>query len=317
VAACQFNVHVILLGRMIYPSYLELYDRGVLQERSRLALDQLRECRLCPRQCGSDRNSDRSSICGTGRYARVSSYGPHHGEEDCLSGRRGSGTVFFSGCSLRCVFCQNSSISQGGEGEEVGPDSLAGMMLELQERGCHNINLVTPSHVVPQILEALLTAAGQGLRLPLVYNSGGYDSDFELRLLDGVIDIYMPDLKFMESQAARRYLKAADYPDVAKSALKEMHRQVGALEFDADGLARRGVLVRHLVMPGRLADAQAAMTFLAKEVSPDTYVNLLAQYRPSWKSGDYREIDRPIRSNEFDQALQAARKTGLHRFESR
>jgi putative pyruvate formate lyase activating enzyme len=300
---------------MSYPSYLDLYDQRVLQERTRVAVDQLAECRLCPRQCGFDRTVGRSSKCDTGRYARVSSFGPHHGEENCLRGWNGSGTVFFSGCNLRCVFCQNSTISQADGGEETAPDRLAQIMLNLQQRGCHNINLVTPSHVVPQILEALTIAVGLGLRLPLVYNSGGYDSDFELRLLDGVVDIYMPDLKFMEGQAADRYSNAPDYPEIAKSALREMHRQVGVLECGSDGLAGRGVLVRHLVMPGRLADTEKAMAFLAHEISPDTFVNLLAQYRPCWKSGDYPEIDRPLRAEEFDQALQAARKAGLHRFD--
>jgi putative pyruvate formate lyase activating enzyme len=302
---------------MSYPAYLELHERGALQERASIALAHLPECRICPRECGSDRLAGRSTICRVGRWARVSSYAPHFGEENCLRGRLGSGTIFFSRCNLQCVFCQNADISQRGEGEEVSPAELAGMMLELQQAGCHNINLVTPSHVVPQILEALVIASERGLRLPLVYNSGGYDSQIELHLFEGVVDIYMPDLKTLDSTAARLYLKAPDYPEVVKSALKEMHRQVGALELDADGIARRGVLVRHLLMPGRLSDTAQAMAFLAGEISTETYVNLLTQYWPAWKSHEHPEIDRRIHAAELDLALEAARTAGLHRFDSR
>lgn len=300
---------------MLYPSYLDLRARRLLRDRAEEALAQLSDCRLCPRDCGFDRTRDRSPLCRNGRFARVSSYASHFGEEDCLRGRRGSGTIFFSGCNLRCVFCQNADISQKDNGEEVSAAQLAGMMIELQQQGCHNINLVSPSHVVPQILESLAIAVDRGLQLPLVYNSGGYDSESELRLLDGIVDVYMPDLKLLEVDAARRYLKAPDYPAVAKAALREMHRQVGVLELDSDGLARRGVLVRHLVMPGRLADTEQAMNFLAKELSPDTYVNLLAQYWPAWKSHDYPEIDRAIPPREYARAIELARQAGLHRLD--
>jgi len=277
--------------------------------------DQLAHCECCPRKCGVNRLAGQTGFCRIAAGAQVAHAGLHHGEEPPISGTRGSGTIFFSGCNLRCVFCQNADISQKDNGEEVSAAQLAGMMIELQQQGCHNINLVSPSHVVPQILESLAIAVDRGLQLPLVYNSGGYDSESELRLLDGIVDVYMPDLKLLEIEAARRYLKAPDYPAVAKAALREMHRQVGVLELDSDGLARRGVLVRHLVMPGLLADTEQAMKFLAKELSPDTYVNLLAQYWPTWKSHDYPEIDRAIRPREYARAIELARQAGLHRLD--
>jgi putative pyruvate formate lyase activating enzyme len=243
----------------------------------------------------------------------VSSAGPHHGEEPPISGRRGSGTIFFAGCNLRCWFCQNASISHGRAGREAGAETVAGMMLGLQEAGCHNINLVTPSHVVPQILEALALAAGGGLRLPLVYNSSGYDEVETLRALDGVVDIYMPDLKYADGPTARRLSGAADYPQVARAALREMHRQVGDLTTTADGVARRGLLVRHLVLPGGAAGTADCMKFLAEEISPDTAVNVMDQYRPHFRAYRRPEVARPLRRHEHEQALAAARAAGLWR----
>jgi len=265
-----------------------------------------------------DRLSDRTAVCRTGRYARVSSYGPHHGEEDCLRGRRGSGTIFFSGCGLRCVFCQNHDISQTAAGEPVMPDRLAAMMVELQAFGCHNINLVTPEHVVPQILEALPRAVASGLRLPIVYNTSAYDALESLRLLDGVVDVYMPDLKFAEADAAALYCRARDYPQAARRAILEMHRQVGDLVFDENGLALRGLLVRHLVMPGGVAGTPSAMRFLAA-LSRHTYVNLMDQYRPAYLvlTGGHPEIARPINAMEYDDAMHGARAAGLYRFDAR
>lgn len=295
------------------PAYLALHRAGDLQRRAQEAICALKECRLCPRHCGVDRQAEKRGVCRTGRYAVVSSYFPHHGEEDCLRGWNGSGTIFFTWCGLRCVFCQNSDISHDGHGVEVSPDKLARMMLHLQSLGCHNMNLVTPSHVVAQILEALVLAVEGGLRLPLVYNTSAYDSLESLRLLDGVVDIYMPDFKFWHPDQAQRYLRARDYPEVARRAILEMHRQVGVLKFDEHGLAKRGVLVRHLVMPGDVAGTEHILRFLAEQVAPDTYVNVMAQYYPAGlvSSQKYPEINRRITPQEYWQAVRLAEELGV------
>ena len=253
----------------------------------------------------------RRPFCRTGRWALVSSFFPHHGEEPCLRGWGGSGTIFFTHCNLRCIFCQNWDISWLGEGRPVKAEQLASMMLALQSNGCHNINFVSPSHVVPQILEALVLAAQRGLRLPLVYNTGGYDLVETLRLLDGVIDIYMPDIKFFDPERASRWAAAPDYPEVVRAAVREMYRQVGDLELDPQGIARRGLLVRHLVMPGAIEDTQQIMRFLAEEISPNTFVNVMAQYHPEGRAWDDPPLARRITSEEYRQALAAARRYGL------
>lgn len=301
------------------PAYRRLYESGELQARVERARALLESCRACPRDCKVNRLEDKTAACHTGRYAIVSSYFPHFGEEDCLRGWNGSGTIFFSMCNLRCVFCQNYDISQLGQGHEVRPQQLAAMMLELQARGCHNINFVTPEHVVPQILEALPLAIERGLRLPLVYNTSAYDSLESLQLMDGVIDIYMPDFKFWDSALSLRYLKAKDYPEVARRAIKEMHRQVGDLVLDEHGLARRGLLVRHLVMPGELAGTRQIMRFIAQEISPATYVNIMGQYYPAGKVSreKYTEINRRITPEEYEAALQAAYEEGIRRLDQR
>ncbi len=301
------------------PAYLALFRSGELLKRAECAIEGLAKCRVCPRDCGVDRLADRTAACKTGRYAVLSSAFAHFGEEDCLRGWRGSGTIFFSWCNLRCVFCQNFEISQIGQGEPLGPAELAALMLELQAEGCHNINLVTPEHVVPQILEALVLAAACGLRLPIVYNTSAYDSQESLRLLDGVVDIYMPDFKYWDAERSLRYLKARDYPEAARRAILEMHRQVGPLRFDETGLAKRGVLVRHLVMPDGAADTEAIMNFLAREVSPDTYVNVMAQYRPDGKvnAEKYAEINRRTLHREHAEAVEMARRAGLWRLDER
>jgi len=247
----------------------------------------------------------------------VSSFGPHHGEEAPLSGRRGSGTIFFSWCNLRCVFCQNWEISWKGHGEEVTAAALAEIMLRLQEQGCHNINFVSPSHAVAQIIEAVAIAAESGLNLPLVYNTGGYDSPEALALLDGVIDIYMPDMKYGGSDTARKYSKIRDYAAVNRAAVKEMHRQVGDLVLDPAGIARRGLLVRHLVLPGGLAATETVLAFLAEEISKDTYLNLMDQYRPCHKASDYPELNRRPSAGELQEARKTARRFGLRRLDSR
>src|SRR3990172_4189170 len=250
------------------PAYLKTFESGELARKAEEAVASLEKCRVCPWNCEIDRLADKTKVCRTGRYARVGSHFPHFGEEDCLRGWNGSGTIFFSWCNMRCVFCQNFDLSQQGEGREVRPEELARMMLALQAKGCHNINFVTPEHVVPQILEALPLAIQAGLRLPLVYNTSAYDSLESIQSMEGIVDIYMPDFKFWDPELGKRYVKARDYPEAARSAIKEMHRQVGPLVFDRHGLARRGVLVRHLVMPGGTGGTREGMRFLATEISP-------------------------------------------------
>jgi len=302
------------------PAYLGLWRRGHLADRAGAARAELRECRACPRDCGVDRLGGETAVCRVGRHALVASAFPHHGEEDCLRGRQGSGTIFFSGCNLRCAFCQNWDISQRLPGEECPAEDLAGLMLALQARGCHNVNLVTPEHVAPQVVEAIALAVPRGLRLPIVYNTGGYDGLSSLRLMKGLVDIYMPDFKFWEPATARRLAGAADYPAQARAALSEMHRQVGVLRLGPDGLARRGVLVRHLVLPGRSAESAGIFAWLAAALSPDTYLNVMAQYRPDHRvpgADRFRDIDRRPLPEEMSAAYEAARAVGLWRFAER
>ena len=294
-----------------------MLESGELKIRTEKARKHLSDCDVCPLKCGVDRLSGELGICKTGEQAQVSSYGPHPGEERPLSGWRGSGTIFFARCNLRCVFCQNADISQMSRGREVGPKALAKMMLDLQKRGCHNINFVSPSHVVPQILAAVHLAAQDGLTLPLVYNSGGYDSLEMLTLLDGVVDIYMPDMKYGEAATARKYSIVRDYPQINQAAVLEMHRQVGDLKLDADGLAYRGLLIRHLVLPNDLANSETILQFLAEEVSKNVYVNIMAQYRPAYKATDYAEMSRRIRPAEYQQVIGQAGSLGLKRLDTR
>ena len=301
-----------------FPAYMGLHEKGELGRRAEAAVDSLAECNGCARRCNADRlAASPTSYCRTGRYAQVSSCCPHLGEENCLRGWNGSGTIFFTHCNLGCVFCQNYDISHRGQGREVSSRELAAMMLSLQRQGCHNINFVTPSHVVPQILEALVVATDNGLRLPLVFNTGGYDALDTLRLLDGVVDIYMPDFKFWDPAVAEELTHATDYPEVARAALYEMHGQVGDLEIDEEGLARRGVLVRHLVMPNGQAGTREIMEFLAAEISSDTYVNVMAQYHPAGRARQHSVIARSTTPDEYQEALQIAREAGIHRLDVR
>ena len=299
------------------PNYLKLYRDGTLEQRIHDALALLKSCELCPRRCKVNRIEGDKGVCRTGRHAMVSSSGPHFGEEAVLTGRFGSGTIFFTWCNLLCCFCQNSDISHEGQGEEVSAEVLADMMINLQSGGVHNINFVSPSHVVPQILEALPLAIQKGLNIPLVYNTGGYDLAESLRLLDGVIDIYMPDYKFSQDIPALLYCKAPDYPEVVKSALREMHRQVGDLEMDKNNRAVRGLLVRHLVMPDGLAGTRQAMKFIADEISHRTYVNIMDQYHPCGEADKFPELNRRITPEEYEEALQATRDAGLTRLDNR
>jgi putative pyruvate formate lyase activating enzyme len=281
----------------------------------------LASCSLCPRRCGVNRLTGELGVCRVGCDAVVSSYGPHFGEERPLVGAHGSGTVFFTGCNLRCIFCQNYDISQLRSGDVVTTDRLAQMMIELQERGCHNINLVTPTHQVPQILEALVKAAQLGLCLPIVYNCGGYESLEALRLLDGIVDIYMPDMKYGNNEIGSRLSGAPDYWDRSREAVREMHRQVGDLrivENESGGeryeIAIRGLLVRHLVLPGGIAGTAEIVEFLANEISKDTYINIMDQYRPAFKAVGHELVGRRITSLEYEEAMKLARTAGLWRF---
>lgn len=298
------------------PAYLKLYRSGELKKRVEEAYSRLEACDICPWECGANRlKSAKGTLCRTGKRAVVSSYNPHFGEEDPLVGRGGSGTIFFSWCNMCCQFCQNYEISQLGVGEEVEPEELARMMLDLQAHGCHNINLVSPTHVNPQILAALLIAAKRGLRLPLVYNTGGYDSLKTLALLDGIIDIYMPDMKYSDERTALKYSRVKNYLDVNRAAVKEMHRQVADLVLDERGIAQRGLLVRHLVLPNGLAGTAEIVRFLAHEVSKNTYLNIMDQYRPYYKAHEFPEINRPITSEEYAEAVRMAKEEGLERLD--
>lgn len=300
------------------PVYLATHRSGLLADKVERAREELGACRACPRNCGIDRLAGRTAACHTGRWAALSSAFAHFGEEDCLRGTRGSGTIFFARCNLRCVFCQNWDISQQKHaGDEVRPEQLAALMLHLQAAGCHNINFVTPEHVVPQILEALPAAIAGGLRLPIVYNTSAYDAPSSLALMDGVVDIYMPDFKFWEEESARVFLRARDYPRVARAAIAEMHRQVGDLVFDRHGVARRGVLLRHLVMPGGTEETAAILNWVASELSTSTFVNLMDQYRPAHRAGEFADLRRGLEPQTYRAALQAARRAGLRRLDSR
>jgi len=285
----------------------------VLQDRARAALARLEACDLCPRRCGADRSSGEVGFCRSGRKARVACYAPHFGEEAPIVGRGGSGTIFFSGCNLACVFCQNYEISQDDRGTEVDAQALAAMMLQLQDQGCHNINFVTPTHAVPQILEALLLARADGLALPLVYNSSGYDSVETLRLLDGIFEIYMPDAKYGSDEPALAYSCAPGYTKIMKAAIREMHRQVGDLVINEDGIARRGLLVRHLLLPGDAAGEAEVIRVLSEDISLGTYLNIMDQYRPEYHACSFPELCRPVSRQEYARALRMAAEAGLIR----
>ncbi len=306
-----------MLDSDMEPSYLNLFRERGLSERIKQAMALMESCSLCPRECGINRLNGELGYCETGRKAIVSSYNAHFGEESPLVGQYGSGTIFMGSCNLLCCFCQNYEISHLKEGVEIEPAQMAAMMIHLAERGCHNINFVTPTHVVPQLLEALALAAEQGLGIPLVYNSSGYDKKETLEILDGIVDIYMPDFKFWDGKWAERYCRAPDYPERARAALKEMHRQVGDLIIDDQGVAVRGLLVRHLVMPGGVAGSRKVFEFIAEEISPDTYVNVMDQYRPCGDAHRDEVINRRLFFQEFRDATEAARRAGLTRLDPR
>lgn len=295
-------------------AYRKLWEEGELKARAEAAWKRMEACDLCAHKCGVNRRNREKGVCQADDTVQISGYGPHFGEEDFLVGRHGSGTIFFTGCNLRCVFCQNWDISQRCIGETVSDAQLASIMLKLQRKGCHNINLVTPTHYVPQILSALVLACETGLSVPLVFNCGGYESLEALRILDGVVDIYMPDVKFADPQVGLKLSGARDYPAVVKAALKEMHRQVRDLVIDESGIARRGLIVRHLVLPEGLAGTQELMTFIADEISVHTMVNIMYQYSPEYKAKDYPPLHRRVEHAEYERALDIARRAGLYRF---
>ncbi|HEY60195.1 MAG TPA: 4Fe-4S cluster-binding domain-containing protein [Anaerolineae bacterium] len=297
------------------PAYLRLLESSELKRRAMQAKEMLACCMVCAWNCEVDRTARELGQCRTGALARVSNFMPHHGEEKPLSGWLGSGTIFFAGCNMHCQYCQNSDISQSDGGIEVNDEELAAMMMALQKQGCHNINFVSPSHVVPQILGALVIAARADLHLPLVYNTGGYDALPTLKLLDGIIDIYMPDMKYADEKVARKYSKIPNYPAVNQAAVREMHRQVGDLQINGQGIALRGLLVRHLLLPNGLAGTTEIMEFLANKISKYTYVNIMDQYHPEYHAQDYAELSRCITSKEYNSAVQTSLDAGLHRFD--
>ena len=297
------------------PSYIKTFENGLLKKKTEQAYKILKSCVLCPRRCKVDRLSNEKGVCKTGKQAMVSSYDPHFGEEAPLVGTHGSGTVFFTNCNLLCNFCQNFDISHLGYGSEVDDEKLAGMMMSLQSTGCHNINFVTPSHVVPQILSALDMAVQKGLNVPLVYNSSGYDSVGTLKILEGVFDIYMPDFKFWDPEISELTCNAPDYPEIARQALIEMYRQVGDLIIDENGIAQKGLLIRHLVLPENFAGTRDVMRFIAEKISKNSYVNIMPQYRPCGKVSEIRELNRHLDANEFEEALRMAQEEGITRLD--
>ena len=300
------------------PAYARLEQRGELEDRVEQAFAMFDACALCPRQCGVDRTSGEKGYCRAPRRVMVYSAQPHFGEELSLVGEGGSGTIFFSNCNLRCVFCQNWPIAHKGKGDRISDEELANEMLRLQKIGCHNINLVTPTHVMPHILNATRIALKQGLRLPLVYNTSGYERVEVLELLDGIVDIYLPDCKYMDGEQSAKYSAgAADYPALTKAAILEMHRQVGHHTTDEFGRALRGLMIRHLVMPNRVAGTREFVHWVAEEISPATYVNIMAQYHVAWEANDYEEIGRGITAEEFLEAMDWAEQAGLTNLDPR
>ncbi|MFC2155288.1 radical SAM protein [Acidobacteriota bacterium] len=289
---------------MIEPAYIKLYESGKLQEIAEQLYDIYDHCTLCPRQCGVNRKKGEKGTCRAGTSVKISSVSPHFGEKRPLVGSNGSGTIFLTYCSLLCLYCQNWDISHGGEGKEISDEQLAAAMLKLQKLGCHNINFVTPTHYLPNIVQTLVKAVEHGLRLPIVYNTGDYERIEILKFLDGIIDIYMPDFKYSDVKIAARFSQSVnDYPEIVRAALKEIHRQVGVLQTDEYHIAQRGLIIRHLVLPNGLAGTEACVKFVAEELNPNTYVNIMSQYRPCYRANSFRELSRGITSEEFNDAL--------------
>jgi putative pyruvate formate lyase activating enzyme len=298
---------------MFAPGYLRLYRGRELDERIERLYKILESCELCPRKCGANRLEGKKGYCRSGKELFISSYGPHFGEEPEVTGRNGSGTIFMTNCNLLCLYCQNYEISHLGHGEEVSICEAAEMMLNLQSRGCHNINLVTPTHFTPQLAKAISVAAGRGLKLPIFWNCSGYENVETIRLLDGVVDIYKPDIKYSGSEPAKKYSNAPDYFERCREAVKEMYRQVGDLKVDGSGIAYRGLLIRHLILPNNIAGSEEVLEFIARELSRESYVNIMAQYRPCGRAFEYEELSRRPTSIEYYKVVDYARRLGLHR----
>ena len=298
----------------IQPSYIRLHETGELEKRIGILMLILEDCAICPWDCRVNRVEGKKGVCKAGYLPMVSSFTPHFGEESPLVGRGGSGTIFLSYCNLKCLFCQNFDISHLGHGSEVSFDELSGMMVTLQQMGCHNINFVTPTHQIAQIVKSLPKAIERGLSVPLVYNCGGYESSETIKLLDGIFDIYMPDIKYGDNETAKKYSSPKDYWDRVREAVKEMHCQAGDLKVDKNGIAERGLIIRHLVLPEGLAGTQKVMRFIAGEISKNSYVNIMDQYRPCFKASEHPPLDRRITAEEFEEAIRSAREEGLWRF---
>ncbi len=296
----------------MYPSYIDAFKSGYLTEASDKTWRLLESCCLCPRRCRINRLKEERGFCKTGSLAKVYSYMDHHGEEPPISGERGSGTIFFANCTLGCVYCQNYEFSHNGQGKEVTPEELADVMLSLQTKGCHNINFVTPTHVLAQILKSLLIAIPNGLKIPLVYNTSGYELENIVKLIGGIMDIYLPDMRYAEADGAERYSAAADYPENNRKSVKEMHRQVGVPVFNPDGTIKKGLIIRHLVLPNNISGTETTMRFLSEEVSPETYVSLMSQYIPYHRAFEHKEISRRLTEKEYEAAKEAMERFGLH-----
>ncbi|MCM8780718.1 MAG: radical SAM protein [Candidatus Omnitrophica bacterium] len=295
-----------------YPSYLEAYENGNLAKIIDKTFKMLEACCICPRKCSVNRLKDERGFCKTGLKPKVCSYMPHHGEEPPISGSQGSGTIFFSWCNMACVYCQNFEFSQLGEGREVELEELVEFMLQLQDMGCHNINFVTPTHVLPQILKSLYIAIPQGLKIPVVYNTSGYELPQIIELLEGIVDIYLPDLRYAEEEMAIKYSSAPGYPYLSQQSVIRMHKQVGPAQIDEKGIIKRGLIIRHLVLPHNISGTDKIMRFIAEEVSADTYISLMSQYFPCYKSGQFKEIARRITYEEYEAAKESMHNYGLH-----
>lgn len=296
----------------IYPSYLEAYNNGQLSEITDKLFKSLESCSLCPRNCRVNRLKNKLGLCKTGQKARVYSFLPHHGEEPPISGENGSGTIFFSNCSMGCVYCQNYEFSQQGKGREVEPAELADFMLKLQDLSCHNLNLVTPTHNLPQILKALCIAIPKGLKIPIAYNTNGYELADIIKLLAGIVDIYLPDMRYADKDVGLKYSAVLDYPKHNQEAIKEMYQQVGIAKFDNQGIIIKGLIIRHLVLPQNLSGTEEIMRFISTSLTPDSYISLMSQYFPCYKADQFREISRRITQEEYEMAKNILDKYGLY-----
>ncbi len=296
----------------MYPAYLQSYKEGKLKKTAQQLSDRLKSCDLCPRKCGVNRLEGEEGFCKTALKAKIYSFMAHHGEEPPVSGVNGSGTIFFSGCNMRCVYCQNHCFSQGGEGREIARQELAEIMLKLQDASCHNINLVTPTHVLPQILKALEIAVGEGLKIPLVYNTGGYEASETIKMLEGIVDIYLPDMRYADNQAALKYSAAPEYPSYNRQAVKEMHRQAGNAQINDKGIISRGMIIRHLVLPNNISGTDKIMRFVADNISRESYISLMSQYHPCFTAKEFPELSHRLSAQEYREAQEIMEKYGLH-----